>query len=404
MKNACNKTHSCFFSSIILLPLLVLSGCTTQETEATQSEFPQAGAWSSHYSEAPHIIYTEAGGLILWAEEEDAQMVLKSLRSTGQDLDSLVVRKGGYLPREFTVQLSSNTQQASVYPGVKTIFALSDIEGNFNTLVNLLQQHHIIDHQLNWRFGDGHLVVLGDVFDRGNHVTEMLWLLYRLEQQADQAGGHVHTLLGNHEAMNLRGDIRYIEPKYAEFARLVEAQFGLDYSDLYGDQSELGRWLRSKNVIEKIGDYLFVHAGLSPELARTGLSFDKINLFSKTLFEKEKAQFNATDSLLWGKQGPYWYRGYFEIDEKRWGPQATQSDVDQMLAQHQVETVIVGHTHVIMPEFRYGGRVCAIDVVPPADHIVATPPWKAYGILIKNGLFYLADENGRLKEMLAQAP
>ena len=96
MKNACNKTHSCFFSSIILLPLLVLSGCTTQETEATQSEFPQAGAWSSHYSEAPHIIYTEAGGLILWAEEEDAQMVLKSLRSTGQDLDSLVVRKGGY--------------------------------------------------------------------------------------------------------------------------------------------------------------------------------------------------------------------------------------------------------------------------------------------------------------------
>ena len=35
----------------------------------------------------------------------------------------------------------------------------------------------IIDKNLNWKFGKGHLVVLGDIFDRGSMVTEVLWHL-----------------------------------------------------------------------------------------------------------------------------------------------------------------------------------------------------------------------------------
>lgn len=370
-----------------------------------QSEYAQAGAWSSQYTEAPHIIYFESDGLVLWAEEENARMSLKSRRSPIPSLNQVTVRKSGYLPREFTVPLSKSLiHQPSYYDESETIFALSDIEGNFNTLVNLLQQHKILDYDLHWRFGSNHLVVVGDIFDRGNHVTEMLWLLYRLEQEATQAGGHVHILLGNHEAMNMRGDIRYVEPKYEVFANLVESDFGINYKALYGDQSEMGRWLRSKNVIEKIGDYLFVHAGASPELAQSGLSLDEINFFGKALLEKEKAHFSRTDSLLWGKQGPYWYRGYFEIDEERWGPRASQTDIDQLLLHFDVEKIVVGHTHVNAPEFRYNDRVCAIDVVPPADHLVSVPPWKAYGIMIREGLFYLADEDGRLSELGSSKP
>ena len=34
---------------------------------------------------------------------------------------------------------------------------------------------HIVDDGGNWAFGQGHLVVVGDVFDRGDEVTEILW-------------------------------------------------------------------------------------------------------------------------------------------------------------------------------------------------------------------------------------
>ena len=71
----------------------------------------------------------------------------------------------------------------------------------------------VIDTDLTWSFGDGHLVIVGDVFDRGPNVTECLWLIYRLEQEASAAGGAVHFLLGNHELMVMRGDLRYLNER-----------------------------------------------------------------------------------------------------------------------------------------------------------------------------------------------
>ena len=63
-----------------------------------------------------------------------------------------------------------------------------------------------MDSACHWTFGKGHLVICGDLFDRGNDVTAELWLLYKLEEEAKEKGGYVHTILGNHEIMNLSGD------------------------------------------------------------------------------------------------------------------------------------------------------------------------------------------------------
>ena len=60
------------------------------------------------------------------------------------------------------------------------IAAVSDIHGNFRGLVALLQAHHIIDAQKNWSFARNHLVIIGDIFDRGSQVTEVFWLLLSL--------------------------------------------------------------------------------------------------------------------------------------------------------------------------------------------------------------------------------
>ena len=105
------------------------------------------------------------------------------------------------------------------------------------------------------------MVIVGDIFDRGPLVNETLWLLYKLEQQAEAAGGKVHVLLGNHEYLVFQNDLRYINRKY----RIVSALFKTSYTDLYGPNTVMGRWLRSKNTVIKINNNTFVHGGISKE-------------------------------------------------------------------------------------------------------------------------------------------
>src|SRR5690349_20848000 len=122
--------------------------------------------------------------------------------------DALTVPAVGVVPA-FTVKLRS---PAAVAPDtVRTskgapLFVVADTHGEYQILVAMLRTHKIIGPDLKWRFGRGHLAVLGDVFDRGPNHLEILWLLYELDAQAAAAGGGVDFVLGNHEVMALRGD------------------------------------------------------------------------------------------------------------------------------------------------------------------------------------------------------
>src|SRR5690606_1517 len=120
------------------------------------------------------------------------------------------------------------------------LFVMADTHGEFEIAAHLLQRHGIIDERLRWSFGKGHLAVLGDVFDRGPNHTELLWLFYKLEAEARRAGGGVHLVIGNHEAMVLTGDERYLHPKY----RRVVTLLGERHAGLWDERTLLGQWLR----------------------------------------------------------------------------------------------------------------------------------------------------------------
>lgn len=141
----------------------------------------------------------------------------------------------------------------------------------------------IIDESFNWTFGEGHLIINGDVFDRGKQVTECLWLIYSLEEKAKLAGGYIHFILGNHELMNLSGNLSYVKEKYLQNS----VKIGKEYNDLYSKESELGRWLRTKNIIEKIGDLLFVHAGISKEVNELQMSVGQINDLARPFYDND---------------------------------------------------------------------------------------------------------------------
>ncbi len=84
---------------------------------------------------------------------------------------------------EFRVN-SDITIPAVEYDDGEPILAVSDIEGNYKAFRDFLIAHDVIDAHLNWQFGKGHLVLLGDFVDRGQSVTQVLWFIYKLEQDA----------------------------------------------------------------------------------------------------------------------------------------------------------------------------------------------------------------------------
>ncbi len=240
------------------------------------------------------------------------------------------------------------------YSGDFPIAALSDFHGQYDLMIELLTSNHIIDENKNWAFGNGHFVITGDIFDRGDKVTEILWFLYDLERQAELAGGKIHLTLGNHEVMILNGDLRYLHPKYVETAKKLNKPF----EQLFNSNSILGKWLRSKPVLVKVNSMLFAHGGFHPSLATGNHSIEEINaVFKLNLVKNELAQpRKGLGEHLHRSNGPIWYRGYFTKDNG-----ATSKEIDLLLQHFDVLHLIVGHTSQKQIETRYQGRVIAID-------------------------------------------
>lgn len=243
---------------------------------------------------------------------------------------------------------------------VPRFLAVSDIHGEYDALVTFLQGAGVIDSAGSWRWGKGHLVVLGDMMDRGDEVTELLWFLYRLEREAARAGGHVHVTLGNHEMMVMRSDLRYVNEKYtAGIARYM----GIRYADLFGPDMELGRWLRSKPIVLRINDVLFVHGGIAPELVVRNLGVATLNTAFRASLDLSSVTvaFSDTARLLLGSSGPLWYRGYFTARNGLY-PEATIEELDAILNYYRAKVVVVGHTEIGQVARLREGRVIAIDV------------------------------------------
>jgi hypothetical protein len=234
-------------------------------------------------------------------------------------------------------------------PTAGPIAAVSDLHGNYQGVVALLRAQGILDPRNRWSFGSGHLVVAGDTFDRGAGVTECFWLLRSLEAQARAAGGRVHVLLGNHEVRALKGDTLYLNAKYEGLAALT----GRDQGALYGPDTEQGRWLRSRAVVLRLGEFLFVHAGISTSLAKAMPAPAAINAqFRRDL------DLPGMPSLL-GKEGPSFYRGLIP-GRSRTNP-ASDEDVAQVLAAFHAKAFVVGHSTLRRVTAFHLGQVFGID-------------------------------------------
>lgn len=185
----------------------------------------------------------------------------------------------------------------------RRVVAIGDIHGGYEAYLAILQEAGVLDESLKWKGDDGTcLVQLGDIVDRGARSRDILDLLIALQQQTPR---QVRVVLGNHEAMNIVGDLRYIsEGEFRAFAdeetetqrrrgfvayQKLHEDEGLDratararfdyefppgwfaHREAFAPHGYYGSWLLEQDVALILLDTLFVHGGLNPEDAARGI-------------------------------------------------------------------------------------------------------------------------------------
>jgi hypothetical protein len=351
---------------------------------------------------------------------------------------------------------SAASDKPAPSPAASRVVAIGDIHGAIDRFTAILRTAGLIDERRAWAGGDAVMVQTGDFTDRGAGVRAVLDLLMALQARAPASGGQTHILLGNHETMNLLGETRDVSPEiFASFAddrsetrrdeahraysRLVTARASrlgsaappalskdawmaahppgfLEYRAAMAPDGVYGRWLRERRAAVLIDDSIFLHGGISPDMAPA--SIDALNRqverevrafddYSKHLaargvilpfftlqetFEAAQAELQAIATAqtaaaagefqppildidrrhievlqgiarvgTWASlnpNGPLWFRGY-----ATWGSQEHREDVEALLKKYKARRFIVGHTIPssmrITP--RYDRRIFLID-------------------------------------------
>jgi hypothetical protein len=304
-------------------------------------------------TDGPHVFYRNGQIIVKSIERRDTGMYARTVTYTDPSLVLLTCN----IPEkddQFSFLLQDSLKvQPDDYQMPEKMIVLSDIEGDFQAFKTMLMGAKVINRDFNWAFGKGHLVLVGDYFDRGMNVTECLWLVYKLETEAAKAGGKVHFILGNHEILNLQGNMEYVRNKYMANATLM----GEAYPLWFDQNSELGRWLRTKNAVERIGDYVFCHGGISPQLARTNMTLHDINRIARQYIGRPQESIPAGNprAIYDVQTGIFWCRTVAKN-------QLTMAEIDDILRFAGAKRMVIGHTLVPDLTAQYGGRVICIDL------------------------------------------
>ena len=322
------------------------------------------GAQQTDIDDGPYLIH-EADGAVTatWVRDGDVQ-------AKHFDAGKPIVLPEFASLLGSSLTLAAHEPDAAIWEMPEKVLALSDVEGRYDEMLRFLTANGVVDADGKWAFGKGHLVCVGDMVDRGSQVTETLWLMYRLGIEARAAGGHVHYVLGNHEAMLMGGDVRYVAPKYRAVAKLLDRPI----EGLVGADTELGRWMRTRNAMVRIGRYVFVHAGIAPGVALDPIDYDHVNGQVRSVLgvSPDRIEDRAAGRRVWGRESILWYRGYFARHADEFGAVPSSAAMDRVLGNVGGEHVVVGHTKVGEVTPLIGGRVLAIDIPwSQPDHVRA---------------------------------
>lgn len=376
--------------TLTILAIIVISFGLYHGASASYGHNPKRVALNG---EGPYAFYKNDSTLhvnYIKGNKDDGFYVDQNVYPTSESIPASCFFQLDSTQFDFTLEADFKTPR-TIYNDNNRILAISDIESGYKTFRDFLIHSKVIDEHLIWTFGKGHLVLVGDFVDRGFSTTQVLWFIYKLEQDAKKHGGHVHFIVGNHELKNMFGNYEASSLKYTYVASIL----GKTQANLYDSNSVLGRWLASKNTIESINGNLFAHGGLHPDIAEINMSLEDINHLVRASYYTApypKPNPSETDILVSSKTGICWYRGYFKDD-------LTQEEVNKPLDKFNAKAIIVGHTLQSKVKSYYNGKVIGIDVKHSKDYHKNWPYKNSEGLLISGNKFYRVFDDGEMEAL-----
>lgn len=288
------------------------------------------------------------------------------------------------------------------------VVAVGDLHGDFSAWRDILHSANLVDNNGHWTGGHTILVQTGDAVDRGPNSLEIIRDLMRLQKEAARAHGQVIAMIGNHEAMNLTGDLRYVSA--ADYAGYADGRSAVRRENVYNsnrtaiesayrekdpqmsedaikkawfetfplgriehdvdwsDRGEIGRWIVKNPVVVLLDGTLFVHAGISPAYA--SLTVAEINVRAAAALT---ARSTDPTAIINDEQGPLWYRGLAQPPTSNNGQTlaastpaqiqpAGEDQLDALLSAYGAKRIVIAHTPILSGiAFFYDGKLICID-------------------------------------------
>lgn len=270
------------------------------------------------------------------------------------------------------------------WSGVERVVAIGDLHGDYEQYINVMESAGLLDSKGKWSGGKTHLVQTGDLTDRGDDSRKIIDHLVKVAKQAKKKGGYVHLLIGNHESMNVVGDLRYVTSgEFAAFATRNSARYqemqwqsqiewmrtndpefeGIDLETYRKEwektvplgwvehrqawmlTGDYGRWVSGLPVAVQVNDTIFLHGGISAKYCEFSL---------QSLTEQVIAAMENHDpreiTIVNDPLGPLWYRGLAQEKEA----EVYSQTLDNILNRYGAKRIVVGHSPtggVVWPRF-----------------------------------------------------
>ncbi len=275
------------------------------------------------------------------------------------------------------------------------IIAVGDLHGDYSAWIAIARASGLVSADNKWAAGKTIFVQTGDLTDRGPDSLKIIRHLQQLDRQARNAGGRVIVLLGNHEAMQVTGDLRYVHPgEYAAFADrrsarrraeafqanrariseyylskdpaiapeaietiwITETPLGkVEHDTAWSPKGELGQWAAQLPAVVKIGENLFAHGGINGQYAL--IPIDEINRRTRAAIEAGDV---SPEAIINDENGPLWYRGLANGTGS--GGRTAENELDAALRVTGTKRLVVGHTPKKgPPRFALNGKLVLID-------------------------------------------
>lgn len=240
----------------------------------------------------------------------------------------------------------------------KKLYVLGDLHGDLEKTKQALKKVGLIDENNKWIKENCKLIQMGDQVDSvcrrkeknicnsiNNLDVEVIYFMEEMARQAEKKNSKVVSILGNHEIMNIQGDLRFVSDN--DIKRIGGAE---ERIKLFKPGSELCKLLSNRPLIYKYNELLFCHGGLTMSMLERN-NIDEMNKKTKQWLLNEISE----PDFLRNEDSPIWSRKFaFNM--------GSENELEQILKLTNCKKMFVGHTVSDKIESKYNNKFWITDV------------------------------------------